>query len=550
MRIFASILFVLSFSLISYSAQVSENSFSYQGHLTDANQPAVGTYDIQFQLFDSETEGTQIGETIPFEDVQIDDGTFRVYLDFGVEAFDGSVRYLEIYVKRTSGDTFVQMTPRQPITPSPYALYAREASSAKHVDSGDDEPGEPEILNELHILNTDDNGLAIHAIAAGAGLSTGIKSQAHMDVGGVGIEGSANIGVMGLSQKTLGVGVVGAAADSTYPTDPDLTWPAYALERSNASIGVGGIAGSISNKAYGVYGETRASQGAGVYGFTVNEFDEGIDSQSIGVLGESLYIGISGISDRYFGVVGESNGEDQGSGGVLGRILKQTSGTYYGVKGEVQNDSKDTAALFGSAKSESTGGLFQTEKGTTIVAESTEGKFIECFAKEVTTSNKQTQFYVDHDGNVFARGKYESAAADFAEMLSAGEELEPGDVLSIDKDGLIRKANSSNPQSIVGVYSSQPAFLGGSSPQKNTYDKVPVAIMGVVPTKVSSENGVISANDLLTVSPSKPGYAAKAIPVLTLDNGQAIYGGGTVLGRALERMDTTEGVIQVLIQLQ
>jgi len=73
--------------------------------------------------------------------------------------------------------------------------------------------------------------------------------------------------------------------------------------------------------------------------------------------------------------------------------------------------------------------------------------------------------------------------------------------------------------------------------------------MGVVPVKASAENGPIRPNDPLTVS-SIPGHAARAMPLFVLDGGQGVYAGGTILGRALEGLDSGQGVIQVLLQLR
>ncbi len=160
-------------------------------------------------------------------------------------------------------------------------------------------------------------------------------------------------------------------------------------------------------------------------------------------------------------------------------------------------------------------------------------------------------FKVDNSGNVYADGTYSSPAADFAEMLPGVEGLEPGDVVAVGPDGTVCLASADDPQALVGVYSTEPAFVGGSGaqgPDAQTAN-IPVAIMGIVPVKVSAENGPIRPNDSLTVS-SIPGYAAKAEPLFVLDGGEAVYAGGEILGRALEGLDSGQGVIQVIIQLR
>ncbi len=62
------------------------------------------------------------------------------------------------------------------------------------------------------------------------------------------------------------------------------------------------------------------------------------------------------------------------------------------------------------------------------------------------------------------------------------------------------------------------------------YDEVPVAVVGIVPCKVSIENGPIRPGDLLVTS-STPGHAmSDANPPV-----------GTVVGNALEAFDGSTG---------
>ncbi len=73
------------------------------------------------------------------------------------------------------------------------------------------------------------------------------------------------------------------------------------------------------------------------------------------------------------------------------------------------------------------------------------------------------------------------------------------------------------------------------------------SIIGIVPTKVSTENGPIQVGDLLTTS-STPGYAMKALP---LRIGKArVYRTGTILGKALESLKEGNGLIKVLVTLR
>ena len=70
---------------------------------------------------------------------------------------------------------------------------------------------------------------------------------------------------------------------------------------------------------------------------------------------------------------------------------------------------------------------------------------------------------------------------------------------------------------------------------------MPMAMVGIVPTKVSTENGPVHDGDLL-VSSATPGYAMKGTDRDKLT--------GAVLGKALGTLESGMGVIEVLNSLQ
>jgi len=110
-----------------------ETTFSYQGRLTDAGNPANATYDMQFKLFDTPDVGggVQQGSTITNGSVPVTNGSFSVALDFGAAVFNGSGRYLEIGVRLAgSPNPYTLLSPRQPIFPTPYAIRGMVATAA------------------------------------------------------------------------------------------------------------------------------------------------------------------------------------------------------------------------------------------------------------------------------------------------------------------------------------------------------------------------------------------------------------------------------------
>jgi hypothetical protein len=105
-------------------------AFTYQGRLTDGGAPANGIYDIRFILYDAAVGGAQVGSIATKEDITVSAGLFNVTLDFG-SIFNGTALFLDIAVRPgASSGQYTALTPRQALTPAPYAHYASSAGTA------------------------------------------------------------------------------------------------------------------------------------------------------------------------------------------------------------------------------------------------------------------------------------------------------------------------------------------------------------------------------------------------------------------------------------
>lgn len=118
---FASLVLLI---FVPHTASAQSTAFTYQGKLTDTGTPANGNYDFQFKLFDMLSGGTQQGTTQTVPNVAVASGIFTIQIDFGVCAscFDGAVRFLEIAAKKMSDSTYTVLSPRQPISSTPYTI--------------------------------------------------------------------------------------------------------------------------------------------------------------------------------------------------------------------------------------------------------------------------------------------------------------------------------------------------------------------------------------------------------------------------------------------
>jgi hypothetical protein len=163
-----------------------------------------------------------------------------------------------------------------------------------------------------------------------------------------------------------------------------------------------------------------------------------------------------------------------------------------------------------------------------------------------TAPNIKVVFRVDTFGDMHIAGNLFTNGADFAETIAVNGNKSgyaAGDVLVIDQTAERRLTRTSKPYStlVAGIYSTRPGVLAGSKMEKGLSTDVPLAVVGIVPCKVTAENGVIQAGDLLVTS-SKPGYAMKGT------NHKRMM--GAVLGKALQPLNKGDGVIQVLVTLQ
>jgi hypothetical protein len=137
---------------------------------------------------------------------------------------------------------------------------------------------------------------------------------------------------------------------------------------------------------------------------------------------------------------------------------------------------------------------------------------------------------------------------DYAESVDVSgnrAEYEPGDVLVVDPnaDGRFVKSSQAYSTAVMGIYSTRPGVVGRrqKSDRSHMAEEVPMAMIGVVPTKVTAEGGPIKPGDLLVTS-STPGYAMRGTDRSLLT--------GAIIGKALGHLDSGTGLIEVAVSLQ
>ena len=237
---------------------VGDSAFTYQGQLTDAGQPANGSYDLLFTLLDD--EDIAVGAPIPKENLIVVDGLFSVTLDFGAEAFSGEDRFLEIGVRPgDSGSSFTVLSPRQRLTATPYATTALNTVGidGHSLDAPDGSPTNALAITPDGRVNVDHGGIDMYDdVNHGVSLTSGkirffdyptenpvynyyASTQAHRFFTNAGlrmiITGDGNVGI-GRSEPGAKLDVGGAVAMTGLRLGSSAT-PGHVLTASASGVG-------------------------------------------------------------------------------------------------------------------------------------------------------------------------------------------------------------------------------------------------------------------------------------------------------------------------
>lgn len=349
----------------------TDTGFTYQGSLMDGGGAANGSYDIDLSLWDSSSGGNQIGSTVMFNGVSVENGLFTLDVDFGADAFDNSARWIELSVDG------VTLSPRQLVTRVPYAIQTRGifVDDAGEVGIGTTSPA-----NNLEIVGGDAN-LLLRSLGNDAGPRIKLRNTvggSNTVTGRIDFEGPSLVASIGYVTPFIGppglqlsnatdaiVKITDSGRVGIGNTDPQfkLDVAGSGLFKSNtqtsalyvdnptntptgvgvtgvcgatAGVGVSGRATSTSGNNIGVGGRSDSSSGTGVQGFAAANSGstvgvEGIaySGTGIGVYGHATAGGGTG-----YGVWAESNSTQ---GRAIYAVNTASSGNTIGVLGQVNS---------------------------------------------------------------------------------------------------------------------------------------------------------------------------------------------------------------------
>ncbi len=301
-------------SLVQVSqAEPMGTAWTYQGRLIDANEAADGEYDFTLKLFDdaNTTTGVQQGGTIDLNDLDVIDGYFTLELDFGSLVFGGDARWLETAVR--PGDSndvndFVTLSPRQKVTPTPYALYALSGPATDwnnliNVPSGflDGEDNDTFYTagEGLMLSGTTfeaDTSYLQRRVAASCPVGSFIRA---IEATGNVVCGPDNDSGGDITAVNAGTGLNGGGTSGNVTMHVDV--PLY-LSGSVAEPGAV-IKGINTGDGRGVYGSGSVY---GVYGYSDENVAVYGNGDTTGVYGDGTICGVHGRSTNGDGVSGYS----------------------------------------------------------------------------------------------------------------------------------------------------------------------------------------------------------------------------------------------------
>lgn len=402
-----SIAVTLGLMSLSSAAQFPmSTAFTYQGRLVKSGAPVNDNVDFEFALWDADVGGNQLGSTLTHHDVEVVDGLFDVLLDFGADPFDGDARWLEVAVRVPAGSgPYTTLSPRQELTPVPYAIFAETAGSlqppvelsgatadavCKVTNTGEGVAGQFEC----------GSGGALYARAAGPA-----GQPAHFAIE------NANNAAGVLSAVTFGTGPVAYfSAQNAANNEPVFeaattgTGPAayFHLENagSNATVLEASTIGrgrgayfhvdNVSNNSDAMLAEVTNGSGSAVHGYTtgvgraghleINRANNGSDALEVrsNGIGRVAYFRMDNTSNgtKAFEVYNNGRGAaaffaNWNSANDNNAVFAQTNGT--GVCGSfvVNNTSNANAAVAGQTNGTGYAGMFSGGKGLYVTGSGT-----------------------------------------------------------------------------------------------------------------------------------------------------------------------------------
>lgn len=332
---------------------LSEDTFTYQGQLIRNGKVVDGKCDFRLSLWTDSSNGSQVGENRNINGISIRGGYFTIpSLYFGDDAFTGEARWLEIETKCEGDTVFTKLSPRQMISPAPYALalpgfYTQQNETSPNVVGG-------------YTGNIITEGVFGAAISGGGS-------------------------VAGVNQVTDHYGTISGGLNNRIGNQDDMP--------DNAAYGT--IGGGVNNIADAGY----ATVGGGFQNTAGNSYAAVSGGNNNLASGGNAFVG-SGEANTaagdYSAIGGGKNNDAQGQAAVIGGgEINTVSGDFASVSGGYNNIAMgDYSSIPGGNMAESS--LYgQMAYASGAFSESGDAQYSIYILRNVTTNAAATELFLD-----------------------------------------------------------------------------------------------------------------------------------------------------------
>ena len=517
-------IYLLLLALLSLPgvAHAQGTAISYQGRLNDGSAPATGLYDFTFSVYDADVGPTEvlIAGPLALDAVPVTNGLFNVALDFGPDIFTSPARWLQISVRANGVGDLTLLTPRTPLLPTPYSIFAASAadvvngSVVKSLNTLKDDV--TLAAGENVTITPDGNTLRIaSAGAGGSGIWPVLSNNAYYNAGNVGI------------------GTATPARKLTVHTQ------GYGFEHTDGTIRLGtyldptgGWLGTVSDHPLK---------------FFVND---GVQPSMTITANDVLMTPIGSLGLVNFGTPNGENGMTIRRGNTRadvrfnGVALKLVAGLGSGPPGSEYGIAITTAGNVGIG-TETPGAKLHAETSQTYTA-AVYGNATGLGGVGVFGSGPASGYSGYFTGKVRVGVLEIAGGSDLAEPFPMKEQhIEKGSVVVIDDEhpGRLKRSTEAYDKRVAGIVSGANGVNPGIAlHQEGVLEGGEnVALSGRVYVQADATFGAIKPGDLLTTSDT-PGHAMK---VTVHANAQ-----GAILGKAMSGLKEGKGLVLVLVTLQ